>query len=225
MSFGSLSVWAQTAKKKIPDIPGEIMIDFGFNLATDNSQYMPYNWFRSKSFGAYFVKPIDVGKKLSFRPGIGVSLEKFGHASNPYVMTHLKGKSTPDSLGFQKVAGSIKKNQLAVNYIDIPLEFRYYFTGNNKDGGLFLAVGGSFAWLFESHTKIQYTDTFGLEKQVKDRTDFRQTKLRMGALGRLGYKSFSLFYKMYFTNMFLANGPEGARDMKYFTIGISFTGL
>lgn len=216
----------EEVKKKTPELPGQIMIDFGFNSSSNNPSNMPYHWWRSKSVGLYFVKSFEFSKKFELRPGIGVSLEKFGHNKNMEVFAYGVDDTGADTLGFTTVlGGDLKKNQLAVNYIEMPVEVRFNLSGNEKKDGMFLAIGGLAAYRFESHTKLKYTDEFGNQIKDKQKTDFGINNLRLGAYGRLGYRSFSVFYKTYFTNLFSSSGPIGTEDMTYTTIGISLTGL
>lgn len=222
----ALGQLTEEVKKKTPELPGQIMVDFGFNTVSENPSVLPYHWWRSKSLGIYFVKSYEFMNKFEFRPGLGISFEKFGHADNMRVFAYGEDADGTDSLGFAQVlGGGLKKNQLAVNYIEIPVEVRFNFNGNEKKDGLFLAVGGSAAFRLESHTKLKYTDEFGKKMKTKQKNDFGLNTIRLGAHGRLGYRSFSLFYKTYFTNMFSSNGPNGTADMLYTTIGVSLTGL
>lgn len=216
----------EEVKKKTPELPGQIMIDFGFNLTSDTPDNMPYHWWRSKSVGLYFIKSFEFSKKFELRPGIGVSLEKFGHNDNMEVFSHLESSTGTDSLAFSVVSGgSLKKNQLAVNYIEVPVEVRFNLNGNEKKDGIFIAIGGSAAYRFESHTKLKYSDEFGNKMKAKQKNDFGLDKIRLGGYGRIGYRSFSVFYKTYFTNLFTSDGPTGSADITYSTIGISLTGL
>lgn len=216
----------EEVKKKTPELPGQIVVDFGFNSVSDNPSNLPYHWWRSKSLGIYFVKSYEFLNKFEFRPGLGVSLEKLGHAKNMDIFTYGEGADGTDTLGFATVLGSgLKKNQLAVNYIELPVEVRFNFSGNEKKDGVFLAIGGSAAYRIESHTKLKYSDEFGNKMKAKQKNDFGLSRLRLGAQGRLGYRSFSVFYKTYFTKVFGSSGPTGTADMVYSTIGISLSGL
>lgn len=226
ISHNSSAQLTEEIKKKTPELPGQIMLDFGFNSTSGTPDNMPYHWWRSKSVGLYFIKSFEFAKKFELRPGIGVNLEKFGHSKNMEVFTYAEDADGLKTLVFDSIAGgSLKKNQLAVNYIDIPVEVRFNFSGNEKKDGFFLAVGGSAAYRFESHTKIKYTDAFGNKMKDKQKNDFGLNKVRLGASARLGYRSFSFFYKTYFTNLFSSDGPTGTADITYTTIGISLTGL
>jgi len=213
-------------KKKTPELPGQIMLDFGFNLISGAPSNLPYHWWRSKSIGLYFVKSFEISNKFELRPGIGVSLEKFGHKKNMKVFGYVEDPDGNVLLDYDSIAGGgLKKNELAVRYIDLPVEVRFNFNGNDRKDGLFLAIGGSAAYRIDSRTKIKYHDAFG--NKIKDikKNDFGLKRIRLGAYGRLGYRSVSAFYKVYFTDMFSGSGPTGTASMQYSTIGISITGL
>ena len=76
--FASKGQLSEEVKKVTPELPGEILVDFGFNLINNNPDEMNMNWWRSKSAAIWFVKPFDLSDKIAFRPGVGVSLEKLG---------------------------------------------------------------------------------------------------------------------------------------------------
>jgi hypothetical protein len=217
----------EEVKKKTPELPGQIMVDFGFNLSSNTPYEMRNNWFRSKSLGIYFIKPYDISKNVSFRPGIGVAFEKFGHKDNPLTIDYVDNSVGIGSkvLGYDTIAGNIKKNQLSVSYIDIPIEIRVNFSGNEKKDGLYFALGGSAAFLFDSKTKMKFEDVDGRKRKEKVKSDFRITKIRMGAYARLGYRNVGLYYKIHFTDLFYNDGPPGTQDMRYSTIGVSITGF
>lgn len=216
----------EEVEKKTPELPGQIVADFGFNSVTDNPSVLPYHWWRSKSLGIYFVKSYEFMKSFELRPGIGINIEKFGHAKNMEVFTYGEDADGADTLGFSTVlGGGLKKNQLAVAYVEVPVEVRFNLNGNEKKDGLFIAAGGSAAFRVESHTKLKYTDEFGNKMKDKQKNEFGLNRIRLGAYGRIGYRSFSIFYKTYFTNMFSSSGPTGTADMQYTTIGVSLSGL
>ena len=73
LTLFSLNLSAQLTeevKKKTPDLPGQLMIDFGFNLVMNEPAEMPYNWFRSKSLGSvirYFPYQFAIFLKVVLR--------------------------------------------------------------------------------------------------------------------------------------------------------------
>ena len=225
----SLAQENEKTTKKTPELPGDIVLDFGFNFVESQPDTMDYNWFRSKSIGLYFVKSFDVSKKIEFRPGIGINIDKFGEKGNRHLLNHVQDTAANNLgnyiLGYDTIQGDIKKTQFILSTIEIPVEFKFHLGKGDKRDGLFLSVGGSAAYNFESKTKIKYTDVQGNKTKDKKKSDFNQPKLRFGAYGKLGYRGVSLYYKHYFTNMFNEDGPIGSENTRYSTIGISITGL
>jgi hypothetical protein len=228
-------------EKKTPDLPGIILVDFGFNFFKEAPSQMDINWFKSKSFGIYYMKTFRLGKKLTFNPAIGVNFEKYGFTKDvsigypitslgqPAVTTGTQSDAVPNTYGDLSILDlsylqQIDKSQLAMSYIDIPVQFRYYFKGNDTKGTIYLAAGGMLSMLVESHTKLKYTDG-GRSQTTKQRDDFNQNKFRYGVQGRFGIGSFNFFYKHYFSTVFNSEGPAGATDITTHTIGISVSGL
>jgi len=213
--------------KKTPDLPGIILIDLGFNSWINSpakEDTMDINWWKSKSLGIYFKKPFEFGKKFSFVPGIGVSFEKFGF-NNELKIGYQFDVDGNRFMGYDTIPGKTEKNQLVINSIEFPVEFRYYLTEDNKSKGFYIAGGGSAAFRFETHTKVKFVDDYGNNRKIKERDDFKLSKVRLGVYGRLGIRSVSIFYKHYFTTVFKEDGPPGTGDMAYSTIGISLSGF
>jgi len=220
LSFGQLS---EEPKKLTPDLPGEIVVDFGFNIATSEPVLMDFNWFRSKSLGIYFVKPFDLGQNISFRPGIGLSLEKLG-TTDPFTVNYVLDEDDNLILGYEFLPGEVKKSQLALNFLEIPVEMRYNFGGNEGKGSVYIGLGGSLGLMVDGHTKIKHEI---LDQKIKEirYNNFSFDKTRIGAFGKVGYRSFGLFYKYYFTDVFNSSGPADTEDTAYWTVGMTIAGF
>ncbi|MFY0651676.1 MAG: outer membrane beta-barrel protein [Cyclobacteriaceae bacterium] len=229
-------------KKETPDLPGIILVDFGFNFQKDAPSEMDINWFKSKSFGIYYMRTFELGKKLTFNPAVGINFEKYGFSNDVtigYPTLTLAQEANPDADPpvFQAPATygelsvidlsngrNVSKSQMAMNYLDIPLQLRYNFKGNDKKGGMYVAIGCMASLLLESHTKVKYKEA-GRDQTIKRRDDFQQSTLRYGLQGRFGFGSFNFFYKQYFSNVFNGKGPAGTSDITTSTFGISVSGL
>ncbi|MDP4680196.1 MAG: PorT family protein [Cyclobacteriaceae bacterium] len=237
-------------KKTVPDLPGIILVDFGFNFFKDNLNNLEINWFKSKSFGVYYMKSFKLGKKMTFNPAIGINFEKYGFTKDVTIGYPLETLGSPaiqasaetiDSPAVTAVAavpngygdlsildisylGQVNKSQLAMNYLDIPIQFRYFLKDNSTKGGTYVALGGIVSLLMESHTKVKFKDG-GRDITEKTRDDYQQTKLRYGLQARFGFGSFNFFYKQYFSNLFKGTGPIGSTDITTSTIGFSISGL
>jgi hypothetical protein len=240
----------EKSKNAVPDLPGIILIDFGFNFLKDSPSNMDIGWFKSKSFGAYYMRTFKLGRKMTFNPAIGINFEKYGFSNDVTIGYPLESVGSPaipaipatdDADAISSVAavpnaygdlsvldisylGQVNKSQLAMNYLDIPIQFRYFLKDNSVKGGAYIALGGIVSLLWESHTKVKFKDG-GRDITEKRRDDFQQTKLRYGMQARFGFGSFNFFYKQYFSSLFKGTGPAGAADITTSTIGISISGL
>lgn len=240
----------EKSKNAVPDLPGIILIDFGFNFFKDSPSNLDIGWFKSKSFGVYYMRTFKLGKKMTFNPAIGINFEKYGFSNDVtigYPLESLGSPATPavpatddadaiaalpavpNSYGDLSILdisylNQVNKSQLAMNYLDIPIQFRYFLKDNSVKGGAFIALGGIVSLLWESHTKVKFKDG-GRDITEKRRDDFQQTKLRYGMQARFGFGSFNLFYKQYFSSLFKGTGPVGATDITTSTIGFSISGL
>lgn len=240
----------EKSSKEVPDLPGIILIDFGFNFFKDNPTNMDIGWFKSKSFGAYYMRTFKLGRKMTFNPAIGINFEKYGFSNDVSIGYPLETigsaaipaipasgddpaidavAAVPNSYGNLSVLdisylGQVNKSQLAMNYLDIPIQFRYFLKDNSVKGGAYVALGAMFSMLLESHTKVKFSDG-GRDLTEKRRDDFQQNKFRYGLQARFGFGSFNFFYKQYFSSLFKGTGPAGTSDITTSTIGISISGL
>ena len=223
----AMSTNSDDGEKKKPftddsQIIGRVYFDLGLNILRDAPSVMDISAFQSKSVGLYYMRQFDLGKKMSFNPSLGITMEKFSF-KNDVVLGY--SSTSTDSLAFLPITtGTVNRSKLATSYFEAPMEFRYYFNGNESNDGFYLAFGGSFGIRIESHSKTKYTE-LGVKKVEKKRDNFQQTNLRYGVHGRIGYKSVNLFYKHSLTTIFGSNGPVNTNNSSFSTIGISFSGL
>jgi hypothetical protein len=88
---------------------------------------------------------------------------------------------------------TIGKNNVSLNYLDVPLEFRYHFNKRNYSKGVRFALGAKVGYLMSAHTKIEYTDTNGLTRRIKDRQSYGLNPFRYGIYSRLGFPGFNIW--------------------------------
>jgi hypothetical protein len=79
-------------------------------------------------------------------------------------------------------ATDVKRNKLSVNYLDLPLEFRFRTTPNSKNNSFKIAIGFKIGVLLQSH--IKYEDGDG---KVKFYNIENLYKYRYGVDARIGY--------------------------------------
>jgi hypothetical protein len=203
-----------------PDLPGDIMVDVGFNLISDDTDLLNTEFWPSKSVGIYYMRTFKINNYFTFNPALGLGLEKYGLADNANYVSNENRNIVFDTITNVRV----RKNKLAVTYLDIPMELRFYPRETIDGEGLFIGVGGVIGFRVRAHTKVKY-DLFEDTRIEKTTGRFGLSDFRYGLQIRAGWKGAHLFFKQYFSPMFNdGRGPLGAEPTA-FTLGINITGF
>ena len=203
-----------------PDLPGDLMIDFGLNMWSEDTEKLRLDLWRSHSLGIYYNKRFRLTDKFSFYTGLGFGIDKYAFNDNFTWLSDSQGKISLDTL----TGVNLTKNKLVTTYFDIPIEFRFFPTGTVHGEGLFVGVGAIGGMRVDTNTKIKYL--LG-ESDVKEKLDHRLgvSDLRYGVQARLGFRSFHIYYKYYFNSVFDGSPDESGRSPSSSTIGINFSGF
>lgn len=212
-----------------PNIAGDLFLDFGFNFLNNRPDDLNTRFFASRVVNIYYQASLPLGKNtgFSFNPGIGLGLEKLGFQENqtliPNPAVGSNSSQLADVLDIYDNVVSVDKNNISINYIDIPLELRYHVNRTNYNKGFRVAVGGKVGILYNAHTKIAVTDTNDASQQVKNRQNYGLNPIRYGVIARLGFPGFS-FWSYYGLNGVFAEGkgPFGT-EASQFNLGLSVT--
>ena len=204
-----------------PDLPGHLIIDFGFNFWSGGADTLDLDFWGSKSVGLHYMGNIELGNSpFSLNAGLGLSLEKYDF-QNLVTITEANGTTEVASLADLYPNSGFAKTKLAANYLEIPLEIRYRASRNNPQRGFKVSIGVRAGILLNSHTKVKINS--GNESIVKVKDDFNLNSFRGTAIGRIGFGSFNLFYERSLTQLFKdGNAPEGENPTP-FKVGFSFT--
>lgn len=223
--LGPMKIRKRTAR---PDIPGTFLIDIGWNLVQSAPDNFETSVIGSRTLNMYYYYDIPVGNSnFVLMPGIGVGLDRFKFDND---ITLSQGVDTDGNTVVSFVdlndafpTADIKKSQLIANYIDIPLEVRFYSNPSDKKRSFNVSVGGRAGIRFSSHTKLKY-ELNGDKVKTKDKQEFGLNRFRYGVTGRIGIGGFNLFYYQSLSEMF-DGGPSGTVDTSNITVGLSFTGF
>lgn len=209
-----------------PDLPGILLIDFGFNFLTDNPEGMDVGFWGSKIVNFYYYWDIPIGKShFSFGPGIGLGLEKYSFEDNNTLALDNSGNT--EIIEVSSILDDdveIKKSKIAANYIDVPIEFRFHANKENHDLGFRAAVGGKVGFLFAGHTKIKYEGD-GDNKKLKQKEDFNLQRLRYGVTARIGFPGINLFGFYSLSELFESGKGPDETTASSFNLGISISGF
>lgn len=195
---------------------------FMFNLTFENLFHKENNGFKTRwsSRGAamYYMHDIPIKKsRVSIAPGIGFSHVSYYH--NSQIAEDSTGTSFNPIPNF-KDNDDFKQRKLAVNYLDIPLELRF-FSKPNKKGNLFKVAVGFRASLKLTAVSKENNKVNGYYKKIKTKGYQDVALFRGGPTLRIGYAGFNIFAFYSITELFNDNGPA----MTPFSIGLSITGL
>ncbi len=214
-------------KKKLarPDIPGDLLIDIGFNFLLDNPSSLEMGFFGSKVVNFYYHWDIPIGKShFSISPGIGVGLEKYGFDGDNTLGRDDNDNTVVLNLADVFPGSEIKNTKIAANYVDIPLEIRFHVNKENHNQGFRVAVGGKVGMLFDGHTKVKYKQN-GDNKKLKQKDNFNMNRFRYGAHIRLGFPGVNVFGYYALNELFEKNQGPDQTTTSSFNVGISIVGF
>lgn len=213
-----------------PDLPGHMIFDFGLNSWSNSPVGAEMDLWRSKTLNITYLYDLPIGDgNLTFTPGIGLSMEKFAFDNNT-TLTSTINNSGARAIGVAQLetiyinARDFKRSKLATNYVDVPLEFRWYARPGNYGQGFRVAVGGKVGMLYSSYTKVKMEDQARDPRMVKDRQEYGLNPFRYGIITRVGWGGVGFFSYFELSNKF-DNPPPGADRTKTFTFGVSLTGF
>ncbi|OEK05439.1 outer membrane beta-barrel protein [Roseivirga misakiensis] len=221
----TLSVQAQR-----PDLPGALIVDIGINNWSSAPENVSLNSIQSKSVNLTYYYDFPIGNKgFTFTPGIGLGLEKYSLQNNFTLTTSINnaGERSIATANINNIVDdgfSFGKSKVAMNYVDLPLEFRWYASGNRYNTGFRAALGAKVGVLYSSFTKFRYEDTAGDDNLVKTRQNLGLNRFRYGVQGRVGFGGFSVF-GFYELSDKWDIAPTDGENTRTFTFGISLTGF
>ena len=216
---------APVAKATRPDIPGLFLVDFGLNQALNQPKTgFKRGFFGSRTLNVMYYLPIRLGQsKFTLNPGVGFAMERFKWA-NFYLLKDTTKLAEVYDLVPNRTYPRLKKSQLIMNYLEVPLEFRFDANPADPSRTFWASVGGQVGFLISSQTKLKYKDD-GIMNKLKDRDRFGLNPIRYSAILRFGVGGFGWFVNYNLTPLFqTGKGPRGT-DLTVLTAGITINGL
>ena len=202
-----------TNKPGRPDVPGTLLVDIGVNLLQNNNvDALETGIWGSKTVNVYYLHDMRLGNsKIYFLPGVGLGFDKYKFDEDVTL------RPNPDNLDETITADPavlidgdvvVTKSKLAANFVDVPIEFRFYSNPDDISRSFKVGLGGKVGILYNSHTKVNY-ELNDNDNQIKHKQDLNLTKIRYGATARVGFGSFNLFAYYGLNELFEeGKGPE-----------------
>lgn len=174
----------------------------------------------SSGFGLHYYYDIPLGKNndnASFAIGAGLSWSNYYH--NSYFTYDTSQYTIPVAFN-DSIQHS--KNKLVINYIEVPVEFRFRTNENGSGNRFKFAVGFKGGYVLTDHTKFVGDDWIsGSADEIKYK-NYRiknMGKLQYGPTLRLGYSKVNLEVYYGLSDIFEeGKGPSG----NPITVGVSF---
>ena len=210
-----------------PDIPGEIGFDLGLNYALDFPEEMSHDLIRSIYFSPHYKFEYFIPKtKFSILSGVSFGLEKYRFKEHVTIIRTPDAKNNYSNqvvgLDTFLINSNVKKSNLSVNYVEIPLEIRFRTNYEYPKKGFNFSAGGKIGYMFNAHTRYKYR----MEGETKFSTqieNFDLSPFRYGVTGRVGYGIFNLFYYYSLNPLFQKDkGPLGDKSQPMI-FGLSMT--
>lgn len=209
-----------------PDFPGALVFEYGINYFDNNSAIMDTDPWKSPTLNLYYMYAFRIGEEtpFSFNIGAGVGNEKYTFKS-PITFSDSLTYTIIDSLSnvpFFNNAGSYKKSQMVINYIDIPMELRIHSRKKDHKRAFYLAIGGKIGFRFAGKTKVVYSE-FGTTKKYKNLYHYNVNAIRYGATARIGYGPINFWGYLGLNDFFTGNKTVGMKNPNTFSFGLSLS--
>lgn len=177
----------------------------------------------SSGVGFHFFYDVPFGKPSTEKAGASFAIGIGYSASNYYNKSFFSYDTTTNITSVNPYSAdiTIKKDKFVVNYLEVPLEFRFH-TKENKGNSFKIAIGFKGGYVFSNHTKYVGEDPQQISDddiKVKVYRIPNVNKLQYGPTFRIGYGNVNL-QAYYGLNTIFEDGfgPSG----QPITVGISF---
>ncbi|ACE06145.1 hypothetical protein Aasi_0765 [Candidatus Amoebophilus asiaticus 5a2] len=213
-----------------PEIPlryTSLVLDFGIANFIRVPEHMDLTFWGSRTLDGSLYYNIPIGKShFMVSCGLGIANTDYTFKST-YTMTRTNDTDRKTKMeAITKVidiksSKDIKNSMFSIYNAKLALEFRFNSNKEEPQEGFFIAIGGDIGFQFSPSTKISYEeDKENKVHIIKERFNFN--KVHYGALARIGWHRFGLFYHQTLSPVFNPNkGPEVERILP-FSVGISF---
>ena len=172
----------------------------------------------SRSMNAYLCYDFPIKtSNFSFAAGIGIASSNIFFKDTKVIIG-----DTLTQIQFLDDNDEFKRFKYSLNYLEAPLELRYFSNKQNRNKGFKAAIGMKVGALINAHTKSVREFNSKPIREKENTRRFIET-YRIGGTLRLGYGNFSVYGQYGLNTLFRAgNGPQ---DIVPYSVGICISGL
>lgn len=210
-----------------PNIPNDLTVEFGWTQLTNRPADIALNFLGSRSFSVYYQKPFKIfGEESGFvlSPGIGIASNKFSfkNEQNLFRSSTLGAESSvlKDVKSVYGTSIEVKTNNLAVNYLEIPIDLQYNVNKKDYSKSFRVSLGARVGLLYQSHTKIGYDSPTTGSVKIKQSENYGLEKIRYGIHLKAGSPGFNVWTTYYLNPMWKANRGPFTTEASQVSFGI-----
>lgn len=213
-----------------PNIPSDLKVEFGFNLLNNRAEDLSMRFFAARTVNIYYQYPVNMfgdHSGFTFDIGLGIGSDKYAFKDDKTLYNVPGSPLGPENSELKPITDvlgdniRIKKNVVAANYFDVPLDITYHFNKNNYTKGFKLSIGGKIGYLYESHTKVKYVDSDKLKRKIKDSQNYGFEKLRYGISVKAGSPGFYAWSYFGLNQVFQEGKGPNATEATQINFGIA----
>jgi opacity protein-like surface antigen len=224
-SQDSESSTTENSREGRPDIPGDLFIDFGFNLLSNAPTDMAINSWGSRAVNMYYQYSKMIGEShIGVSPGLGIGVSKYSFQRD---VTLIEGDDGITTTPLSNILGlnQPRRSQFDAVYLDIPLDIWYYANRYDKRG-FKVGIGGKGGFRIDSKTKYVYSEN-GENKTTKQKENWGLNQFRYGVHLKVGFGVFHLYGSYMFSPLFDNSklDPSLQRNPNTWTVGVSIAGF
>lgn len=191
-----------------PNLPNDLTIEFGWTQLTNRPADLELNFFGSRSFNVYYQAPIRLfGEKsgVVLSPGLGISANKFSFKGDENLFRNTaKGANSSVLKDVKSVYGTtidIKANNLAVNYVEIPVDLQYHVNKDDYSKSFRVSIGAKVGFLYQAQSKVSFDSPTTGAVKIKQAEDYGLEKIRYGVNVKVGSPGFYVWSTYYLNGM------------------------
>lgn len=234
--LASFSAFSQNTAEKSkfgprPDLKGDFSLSFGLNALQDNNvENFDTKVWGSNSFKIGYLYPVQLGNShFSFHGGLNLAFEKYAF-DNRYTLGYETDGETGvqtlviDSIGSGIVGpnSAVTKSKFEANYLNLPVEFRWYLNKAKIDnGGFYIGAGANVGYLLDGKTKIKYVQN-DEKKKIKREDKYELNQFRYGVHFKVGVGGFGAYFNYHLSELFNPGRGPQATETVPMTFGLSF---
>ncbi|MDA0314487.1 MAG: outer membrane beta-barrel protein [Bacteroidetes bacterium] len=211
-----------------PNIPNDLTVEFGWTQLTNRPADLAINFFGSRSFNVYYQKPFLLfgeGSGFVLSPGIGLATNKFSFKDDENLFRNSTlGAESSILKEVKSVYGNtieIKFNNLAVNYVEVPIDLQYHINKKDYSKSFRVSLGARVGYLYQANTKISFdSPTTGVVK-IKQTENYGLERIRYGLNFKAGSPGFYVWSTYYLNPMWKANRGPFNNEANQVSFGIA----